>query len=98
MKTSNKKKINFVQNKSFELSLFLSVPASMALLVGSEQITSALFGYGAFDNNSVQNSAKALFYFALGLPAFAIIKIFSTFHLMEIVDIIVLLKSWRLII
>ena len=79
IKTSNKKKINFVQNKSFELSLFLSVPASMALLVGSEQITSALFGYGAFDNNSVQNSAKALFYFALGLPAFAIIKIFSTF-------------------
>ncbi len=79
IKTSNKKKINFIQNKSFELSLFLSVPASMALLVGSEQITSALFGYGAFDNNSVQNSAKALFYFALGLPAFAIIKIFSTF-------------------
>ena len=79
IKTNNKKKINFVQNKSFELSLFLSVPASMALLVGSEQITSALFGYGAFDNNSVQNSAKALFYFALGLPAFAIIKIFSTF-------------------
>ena len=79
IKTSNKKKINFVQNKSFELSLFLSVPASMALLVGSEQITSALFGYGAFDNSSVQNSAKALFYFALGLPAFAIIKIFSTF-------------------
>ena len=79
IKTSNKKKINFVQNKSFELSLFLSIPASMALLVGSEQITSALFGYGAFDNNSVQNSAKALFYFALGLPAFAIIKIFSTF-------------------
>ena len=79
IKTSNKKKINFVQNKSFELSLFLSVPASMALLVGSEQITSALFGYGAFDNNSVQNSANALFYFALGLPAFAIIKIFSTF-------------------
>ena len=51
----------------------------MALLVGSEQITSALFGYGAFDYSSVQNSAKALFYFALGLPAFAIIKIFSTF-------------------
>ena len=51
----------------------------MALIVGSEQITSALFGYGAFDNLSVQNSAKALFYFALGLPAFAIIKVFSTF-------------------
>jgi len=79
IKTSNEKKINFIQNKSFELCLFLSLPASLALLVGSEQITSALFGYGAFDNVSVNNSAKALFYFALGLPAFAIIKIFSTF-------------------
>ena len=31
----------------------LSIPASMALIVGSEEITSALFGYGAFDNLSV---------------------------------------------
>ncbi len=79
IKTNNNKKINFIQNKSFELCLFLSLPASMALIVGSEQITSALFGYGAFDSDSVKNSANALFYFALGLPAFAIIKVFSTF-------------------
>ena len=79
IKNNKIKKINFIQNKSFELCLFLSLPASLALLVGSEQITSALFGYGSFDIASVQNSAKALFYFALGLPAFAIIKVFSTF-------------------
>ncbi len=79
IKTSNKKKIDFIQNKSFELCLFLSLPASMALVVGSNEITSALFGYGAFDILSVSNSAKALYYFALGLPAFAIIKVFSTF-------------------
>ena len=51
----------------------------MALIVGSEEITSALFGYGAFDALSVSNSAKALYFFALGLPAFALIKVFSTF-------------------
>ena len=79
IKTNNQKKINFIQSKSFELCLFLSLPASLALIVGSEQITSALFGYGAFDSVSVENSAKALFYFSLGLPAFAIIKVFSTF-------------------
>ncbi len=79
IKTKNREKINFIQNKSFELCLFLSLPASLALIVGSEQITSALFGYGAFDIISVKNSAEALFYFALGLPAFAIIKVFSTF-------------------
>jgi Uncharacterized membrane protein, putative virulence factor len=75
----NNTKINFIQNKSLELSLFLSLPASAALLIASEQITSALFGYGSFDISSVKNSAQALFYFALGLPAFALIKVFSSF-------------------
>jgi len=77
----NKKKdeIVLIQNKALELSLFLSIPASIALLIASEQIVSALFGYGSFDENGVKNSAKALFYFSLGLPAFSLIKIFSSF-------------------
>ena len=75
----NKEKINLIQNKALELSLFLSIPATMALLIGSEEIISSLFGYGFFDELSVKNSAKALFYFAIGLPAFALIKVFSTF-------------------
>ena len=53
------KKINFIQNKAFELCLFLSLPASMALIVGSEEITSALFGYGAFDVESVSKFCKS---------------------------------------
>tara|TARA_B100000123_G_scaffold134244_1_gene99020 strand:- start:1 stop:1011 length:1011 start_codon:yes stop_codon:yes gene_type:complete len=68
-----------LQNKALELSLFLSLPATLALIVGSEQITSSLFGYGSFNQQSVFNSAKALFYFSFGLPAFSLIKIFSTF-------------------
>ncbi len=79
IKSKDKKKIDFIQNKSFELCLFLSLPASLALIVGSKEITTSLFGYGAFDDVSVTNSARALYYFALGLPAFAIIKVFSTF-------------------
>ena len=75
----NNTKIDFIQNKSLELSLFLSLPAASALLIASEEITSALFGYGSFDVKSVNNSARALFYFALGLPAFALIKVFSSF-------------------
>ena len=77
--TNNLAKINFIQQKSLELSLFLSMPAMFALLVGSEQITSSLFGYGSFDILSVKNSSKALFFFAFGVPAFAFIKIFSAF-------------------
>ena len=75
----NKKKINLIQNKALELSLFLSLPASLALIIGSNEIMSALFGYGEFNEISVSNSATALYYFSLGLPAFAMIKVFSNF-------------------
>ena len=79
IQSKNKKKIDFIQNKALELSLFLSLPATLALLIASEEITSSLFGYGSFDSSSVKNSSSALYYFALGLPAFSIIKIFSSF-------------------
>jgi putative peptidoglycan lipid II flippase len=75
----NKNKIIQIQNKALELSMFLSLPASVALFVGSEEIISALFGYGSFNLDAVENSAKALYFFGLGLPAFAMIKVFSTF-------------------
>ena len=71
--------IMFIQNKALELSLFLSIPATIALFIAAEQIVSALFGYGSFDEIGVKNSAKALFYFSLGLPAFSLIKVFSSF-------------------
>ena len=79
IQSKDKKKIEFIQNKSVELSLFLSLPAMFALIIASEEITSSLFGYGSFDEASVKNSARALYYFAFGLPAFALIKIFSSF-------------------
>ena len=79
VKNQNKNRINLIQNKALELSLFLSIPATIALLIASEEIISSLFGYGSFDELSVKNSAKALFYFAIGLPAFSLIKVFSAF-------------------
>ena len=63
IQSKNIKKINLIQNKALELSLFLSLPATIALLIASEEITSSLFGYGSFDSFSVKNSAIALFYF-----------------------------------
>ena len=79
IQNNKKNKILLIQNKALELSLFLSLPASVALLIGSDQIISALFGYGSFNEVSVSNSGKALYYFALGLPAFSLIKVFSIF-------------------
>ena len=79
IKSKDKIKLENLQNKSLELSLFLSLPATLALLIASDEIVSALFGYGSFNEESVKNSALALFYFSLGLPAFSMIKIFSSF-------------------
>ena len=73
------KDIQRIQNKSLELSLLLSIPAMFGLMIISEEIVSCLFGYGSFDLASVRNSANALLYFSLGLPAYALIKIFSSF-------------------
>ena len=74
-----KNKILQIQNKALELSMFLSIPASIALLIGADKIISALFGYGSFNEVAIQNSGRALYYFGMGLPAFVLIKVFSTF-------------------
>ena len=79
VETENNLEIVSIQNKALELSLFLSIPATFALFIASSQIISALFGYGSFSEESVKNSSLALFYFAFGLPAFSLIKVFSAF-------------------
>ena len=79
VKNNNFKKISNIQNRSLELCLFLSIPASVALILASEEIITSLFGYGSFDKTSVTNTAMALTFFAFGVPAFSILKIFSNF-------------------
>jgi len=68
-----------IQNKSLELCLLLSMPACFGLIIASQQITSALFGYGSFLEKDVILTAQALKYFGFGVPAFALIKILSNF-------------------
>ena len=53
----NNKKISDIQNKSFELSLLLSIPASFGLILASSEIVNALFGYGSFSANDVDMTA-----------------------------------------
>jgi len=79
IKNNNSEQISNLQNRALELCLFLSVPAAIALVLASEQIITSLFGYGSFDNVSVTNTAIALTFFAFGVPAFSILKIFSNF-------------------
>ncbi|NCU72637.1 MAG: murein biosynthesis integral membrane protein MurJ, partial [Candidatus Fonsibacter lacus] len=73
-------KVNFIQNRSLELCLFLSLPATVGIFLASDQIISALYGYGFFDSESVMNTSAALLLFGIGLPAFGLIKIYSSFY------------------
>ena len=78
-KNRNIKKLSNIQSKSFELSLLLSIPASLGLILASEEIVNSLFGYGSFAETDVKLTADALKYFGYGVPAFALVKILSNF-------------------
>ena len=80
IKLNDQKNINKVQNKSIELSLLLSVPATVGLFIASKEIVNCLFGYGSFDSEDVIYTSMALTFFAIGVPAFALNKILSTFY------------------
>jgi len=79
VKSNSSEQITNLQNRALELCLFLSVPAAVALVLASEEVITSLFGYGSFNNVSVINTAIALTFFAFGIPAFSILKIFSNF-------------------
>jgi len=79
IKTGNIPAAMNIQNKSIELCLLLSIPACLGLIIASQQITSALFGYGSFLEKDVILTAQALKYFGFGVPAFALIKVLSNF-------------------
>jgi len=65
------------QNRSAEFAMLLTVPAALALAVVPRPIVSVLFERGAFTAADSQATAAALALFALGLPSFVLIKVFS---------------------
>ena len=79
IKNNNSDQVLNLQNRALELCLFLSIPAAIALVLASGEIITSLFGYGSFNIESVNNTAIALTFFAFGVPAFSILKIFSNF-------------------
>jgi putative peptidoglycan lipid II flippase len=62
-------------NRAIEYALFLTLPAAAALIVSAWPVMSALFGRGAFEAESVRLSAQSLAAYALGLPAFVLVKV-----------------------
>jgi putative peptidoglycan lipid II flippase len=65
------------QNRSLEFAMLLTVPAAVALAVVPTEIVRGLFERGAFTAANTPATAYALAIFALGLPSFVMIKVFS---------------------
>ncbi|MES2754023.1 MAG: murein biosynthesis integral membrane protein MurJ [Pseudomonadota bacterium] len=65
------------QNRGLELALFLTLPATVALMLCGVPIVAALFQHGAFTAYDTQQSALALAAFSVGLPAYVLIKVLT---------------------
>ena len=66
---------NHAFNRALELSLFLTLPATAALIVVADPIVSVLFQRGKFGPEAAEATAAALAAFATGLPAYVLVKV-----------------------
>jgi putative peptidoglycan lipid II flippase len=62
------------QNRALELGLLLTLPAAAALMCVGAPVVQVLFQRGAFGPAETQATAQALSAFAIGLPAFVLVK------------------------
>ncbi|MGL5783911.1 MAG: murein biosynthesis integral membrane protein MurJ [Alphaproteobacteria bacterium] len=67
-----------LQNRSLELGMILTIPAALGLILLAFPLVKVLFERGAFQPNDVLHTSQALVAFASGLPAYVLVKIFST--------------------
>lgn len=65
------------QNRSLEFAMMLTIPAAVAIAIMPAEIVGVLFERGAFTAHDTVTTASVLGMFALGLPAFVMIKVFS---------------------
>ncbi len=64
-------------NRAIEIAAYLTIPAAVALAVMPGFLVGGLFERGEFTAGDTAQTARALFMFALGLPAFVLLKILT---------------------
>ena len=64
-------------NRAIDYASILTFPACFGLLALAPEIMATLFGYGKFSTEDALLSAQSLRAYALGLPAFILIKVLS---------------------
>ena len=64
-------------NRAIELSAILTIPAAAALVILPEGLIAALYERGAFTPATTEASAAALAAYAVGLPAYILVKVLT---------------------
>ncbi|AIL65728.1 multidrug transporter MurJ [Rickettsiales bacterium Ac37b] len=77
LKQLDKTRALATQNRALEISLLLSIPCCLALIILAKPIIMILFERNAFTPIDTLNTSHALIAFAIGLPAAIAIKIFA---------------------
>ncbi len=68
---------NAVQNQALDFAMLLTLPAAIALAVIGIPIVSLVYKHGAFTAQDAIISGNTLALFALGLPAYVLVKVFT---------------------
>ena len=74
---NEKGKALYTQNRAIEFCLLLAIPASVAIFIIAEPIIGSFFERGEFSATDKLLSAKALQAFAVGVPAYVLVKILT---------------------
>jgi putative peptidoglycan lipid II flippase len=75
--SGDKQAASDTQNRALELSLFLALPAAIALVVSATPLVRGIFQHGAFTAVDTIGSAQCLAAFSLGVPAYVLIKVLT---------------------
>ncbi|MDD3029493.1 MAG: murein biosynthesis integral membrane protein MurJ [Alphaproteobacteria bacterium] len=65
-------------SRAIEFCVLLGLPATLGLIILAEPIIGTLFQHGAFTASDTQKTAEALQAYALGVPAFLLVKVFAS--------------------
>jgi putative peptidoglycan lipid II flippase len=65
---------------SLRVVSFIAIPAAVGLILLRQPIVQVLFQHGKFVAESTALTARALFYYSLGLPAFAAIRLITPMY------------------
>lgn len=78
LRQGDTEKAMFSQNRAIEFTLFFIIPATAGLLCMSYPLIDIFYQHGEFKGIHVEPVANTLILLATGLPAYVLVKVFST--------------------